>query len=119
MDPEGDMNQIHRLNLSQAGRADGLHRPVEEAVAGVVRGGEQLQVPPEEGVLAHLPPLPAHAAHHLQVREAEVAEDLLTNLLGQIHNVETSTVTVIYSLHGHSLGLSERSKVKGWLKSSS
>ena len=95
MDPEGDMNQIHRLDLAQPQRADGLHRLVEEAVAGVVRGGEQLQVPPEEGVLAHLPPLPAHAAHRLQVREAEVAEDLLTNLLGQIHNIETHTVTVI------------------------
>ena len=97
MDPERNMNQIHRLNLAQPRRADRLHGPVEEAVARVVRGGEQLQVPPEERVLAHLPPLPAHAAHGLQVREAEVAEDLLTNLLGQIHNVETSTVTVIHS----------------------
>ena len=97
MNPEGNMNQMHRFDFTQPRRADCLHRLVEETVARVVRGGEQLQVPPEERVLAHLPPLPAHAAHGLQVREAEVAEDLLTNLLGQIHNVETSTVTVIHS----------------------
>ena len=53
------MNQMHRFDFTQPRRADCLHGPVEEAVARVVRGGEKLQVPPEERVLAHVPPLPA------------------------------------------------------------
>ena len=58
---------------------------------------DKAEVSPEEGVLAHPPPLAAHQHHALQVGVAEVAQDLGLQLLGQTRDVAAATAPCIHN----------------------